>query len=280
MNENMNMYENKKSNKGLVFALIFVILIALCLGGYIVYDKVIASDSDQKEVDNTKTEEQKETNKELDVTSSEVTDLMDKISISDMSMDLVGYFYSSDKITVDTMDNNIKLVIGLQTSYKKNEALTELTKEQMATNIKSVFGKNTTYTDKDVTGGACYGSSAKYNSSSNTYTLDGGCGGTGPERAYYEKVTKAIKTSNTIEVYQQAIYTVPDENGDMNDFDNISVTIYTPDKKTKIATSTVGEVDNKKEALIDTYKDTLPTYKFTFNKEDNNYVFYSVEKVV
>lgn len=272
------MKEKKKKSKIWIFFIIIIVLLVILFGGYMVYDKVINNQSNKKE-ENTTTEKKKEQEmkEDLNVDSKEVQDLIDGIKVSDISTDLTGYYYLQDRITRDTLDNQIKLIVGLQKSYNQDESITAISKTQMTTNIQSVFGKDMTYQDENIDA-ACYGTAANYNSQKQTYELVGGCGGVFIPY-YHSKVVSATRTEDSIIIDEKAIYA--DFNTDSWDGESeVPMELYTPDQKTRIIETTDAAYSGHEDEFIDQYQDQLPTYRYTFKLEDGNYYFDSVEKVM
>lgn len=272
------MEEKKKKSKIWIFLAIIVVLFVILFGGYMVYEKVINKESEAKE-ENTTTEDKEEDENEeiLNVDSEEVQNLIEGIKVSDISTDLTGYYYLHDNITKDTLDNQIKLIVGLQKSYRQDESITAISKTQMTTNIQSVFGKDMTYQDENIDA-ACYGTAANYNSQNQTYELVGGCGGMFIPY-YRSKVVSAIRTEDSIIIDEKAIYA--DFNTDSWDGESeVPMELYTPDQKTRITDTTDATYSGHEDEFIDQYQDQLPTYRYTFKLEDGNYYFDSVEKVM
>lgn len=263
--------ENKGKNKGLIGLVIVLIILVLSLGGYIVYDKVIEKENNKKENKNI-TEKKEEKKEELSITSEEVTGLMKKISITDIDTSLTGWYYQKDKITVDDMDNQIKLIIGLQDNYDVEEEFQEnrtISKEDIRNSIKKILGDDIKYQDENINS-SCYGTAANYNEKTKQYELTGGCGGV-LIPLYKEKISKAYQTDKTIEIYQKAIYV----EFESVDEEGIKENIYKTDRKTEIKKGILSEEDMD----YSKYFDLSDEFKFTFTKQGNNYYFSSVEKV-
>lgn len=217
-------------------------------------------------------EDKKESGKTVTVTD-EMEKLLDSVSIPIYSS-YESYYYTNDKITVDDMDNQVKLLIGVN-NYLSNkndgEFLTSMTKDKMKKELEKIFGQNVNYTDENISAGACYGFTSTYDNG--IYTFNGGCGGL--FIPYYEKqITKAIEYDDKLELFVQAIYVNYDtDEYDGNNDSTFKYVLFDADKKTKIDT-----ISGDNQPNVSNYKDQLSTYKFTFNKDNNNYYFYSVEK--
>lgn len=249
--------------KLLIFTLCGIVAIGLTGCGAQTKDSKKNSEKQNVEV-------KKETGKTVAVTN-DMEKLLDNVSIPILSS-YESYYYTNDKITVDDMDNQVKLLIGVNNYLSNNNDTLKasMTKDEMEIELEKIFGENVSYTDESISAGACYGFTSDY--SNNVYTFNGGCGGL--FIPYYEKqITKAIEYDEKLELFVQAMYV----NYDNDDYDGndstLKYVLFDADQKTKIDT-----IAGDNQPNINNYKDQLSTYKFTFNKDNNNYYFSSVEK--
>lgn len=225
--------------------------------------------SENKKTSNDQNLENKNKGKEINVTK-EMYDLINKTTPpQDSSYET--YFYTNDKVTVESMDNQLKLLLGASNYNREIPNQISMTKENMEFQLKDIFGPNINYTDESFSAGSCYGNIAEYNN--NYYRFEGGCGGM--YMPYYKnKITKAISYDDRLELFVQALYF----SYDMDQFDgmnesSLKLNLFDADQKKKIDT-----ISNTEDDVISNYQDQLTTYKYTFLKEKDHYYFTSVEK--
>jgi lipoprotein len=184
--------------------------------------------------------------------------------------DLFGYFYTQDKITLDTISNQAKLFLSIRSLYgstwdKGVGNVIEVPKADVENAFELLFGSKATYQDEDLKGSACNFAGFKYDSSKQVYTQDAqGCGGTAVPK-YETKVISATKYSDKFEFTEKVAYVA---------YDNGEEKVYkSKDDKTALGN---GVGDN-----ITAYYDKLDSYKWTFyyDNDKGHYYFYSVEKV-
>lgn len=270
----------KKNNKGIVVALVVAIFIILGLGGYIIYDKVLSTEKESKQEESKKEEvnkDEKEKYEEVSIDDEIVTKLIKNVTADTIDVKTAGYFYEKGKILNTEVSNQMKLYLAIQMiqgnpdEMEKN--LSKVTPENIASAVKEIFGPDATYTDETLND-ACRG--MKYNSKTQKYSAYYGCGGA-LIPTYHGTIVKARKYNDRLEIDQKAML-ITYEQSKTNTGD-IIINIFNPNDK--IDSFEIKSDDDWPEAkdLLEKYKDKLATYKYTFNLEDGNYYFYSVEKV-
>lgn len=260
----------KIANKGVGFLIIIVALLVVIfgLGGYIMYDKFF-NDNESNETTEKKEKKKEEKEEALDVTSKEVTDLIDSITRGNSEYCGVYNYFTDKKVTVNDIDNGLASSIMLynlhQSGVKFDEGST-FTKKQVEDIIVKLFGKNYKYTYGNIRNCPSF----TYDEAKEIYTAGpSGCGGTcGPHNM--RKVVKATKSDSKIELYVRMLF----------------IGEYTNDQQIKY----YSDYKKIKEADLEKDNDGIPyetdanyqkgsLYKMTFTKEDNNYVFTSSEPV-
>ena len=153
----LEVIEKPKKNKGVIFGFVFLILIILCMAGYILVDKGVIKLDDKKSNNNTKEEAQKEeTPEELKTDDKLVVDNMKKIG---------GFsekYYDKEKVTVDDLNNDDVLDAGIYLYAQENivpsinyddENLDlssikgNIDNKKLDQNIKEIFGAKIQYND-------------------------------------------------------------------------------------------------------------------------------------
>lgn len=285
----------EKKNKGKTVLIVFLILIILGLGGYIVYDKVL------KEEPKEKTKEEVQTSKEesLDVTSKEVTTLfnnINKLSSSWTSDVYYGWLFKQDSLKVEDMSDELKVAVALYKEYIEcisndygcvkgasdtSVGNTVISSEKVQDNIIELFG-NIKYNNTNTNAFDC-GENFTFDSNQNVYTATApACGYAGNSFNTYDyRITKAMKNDNSLDIYVKVAFEYfdfqyeSDEHGNMTK-DNMR-TIYTDfNKKNEI--NKVGDTEYNFNEILENYGDKLPVYKLHFEKEDGEYHFKSIEK--
>lgn len=281
-NENNNILKTKKNNRKYLIIL-SVIIILLFITGFTIL-KLMNNNSNenidnnlnnnkQDSIDgNQNTDSNNSDNEfvELSTTDEIVNKLMENVKTPTMLSHNIKdgyyyvYFYLKDKITIETMDNQMKLLLGFQKLNFPNK----VTSETLKNALTEIFGKNISYFDEEMNIYVC----PKYEYNNNIYTAYSGCGGAFFPK-YDKKIVKSLKYNNKIEIYEQVIYIKYKFIN--NEREPSMIELYNADTETKLGeTSIDSNQDN-----FEIYKDKLSTYKYTFNLEDGNYYFYSVEKV-
>lgn len=262
--------EEKKKGKGLVVALVLFILVSIGLGGYIVYDKVLT-----KEEVKTKTEEKKENKKEetvsIDIDDESIISLFKNSHASVIGPD--SKIFQNDELKVENMDEDYKWNLASNIYYDKSVNVgnkLELKESDVKNAYESIFGPKT-YNRPNEIKTIC--EVFKYNEISKKYEAQtGGCGGA-TAFGEYEKIVKATKYNDRIEITSAVIFTDGQTNAMYKDYD----------KKEKIKDLTeedlVNTVDNPSEKRFKDYvienKDKLDNYVYTYKLNEDGFYYYT-----
>lgn len=187
------------------------------------------------------------------------------------------YFYSYDKLLVNYMDD----------AFIKEMALSRLTLQDDSTldatilkdQFLSIVGNNTTYKDRTF---QTQCSTYKYDSTKNIYNVikNQTCETiTDNNNTYFDKITKAYKYSDRIEIITSVGY-AEEEKELVSDgvYQSTGKTIIKKDMDSSEVIGTYTENLDQIKKKIDYNK--LTEYKYTFRLDSNKYYFYSVEKIV
>ncbi len=264
-----------KSNKGLIGLVIVLIIMVLGLGGYIAYDKVLSAEKDNKQVENINKEQKEEKYEEISVDDETVTKLIKNLTADTIDGNKAGYFYEKDKMLNTEVSNQMKLYLAIQMiqgdvdDMEKN--LSKVTPKNISSAVKEIFGPDATYTDETLND-ACRG--MKYNSKTKTYSANYGCGSMLTPH-YDGLIIEAKKYDERLEIEQKVMLTTYD----IIDDDTFKVNISNLNEIIDSITLKSDEDEPETKDLLNKYKSKLNTYKYTFNKNGDNYYFYSVERV-
>lgn len=271
--QNVNM---AKKGAGFLIIIVALLIALLGLGGYLIYDKFIAPEEDNKKTEEKEKKEEKKEEKEtaLDVTSKEVTDLFSSITTGWNKYCGVNNYFTDKKVTTTDIDNDLASSIMLYNLIKSGVKYDEgstFTKKQVEDTIIKLFGKNYKYTYKTIN--SC--PSFTYDASKEVYTAGpSGCGGT-CGATVMKKVVKAIKTDSKMVLYVRVLFPGDKESVDENNRPYMKYYKYNSDEELQLDRIPGNYLPEEK----DTNYQKGSLYKMTFTKEDNNYVFTSSEPV-
>ena len=269
-----------KSGKGKIVLIIILLLMVICLGSYIGYDKM------QKPVE-PKVIKEKIKVDALDVTSLEVVvsfSSVNDLSNNWMSEDYYGYLFKQDTLKVEDMSDELKTAVALYPEDKKCDescysGQTETIKgDNVKVQFEKTFGK-IEYKPTDVKAFDCTGA---YKYQDNNFVKQShDCGTAGSSHDIYDyTIIKALKEENNLDIYVKVAFEYfefnieGDENGEVN---KSTYTIYSDfGKQNKIDQILASEYDFN--SVLNKYSDKLPVYKLHFEKEENDYSFKSVTK--
>ena len=270
--------ENSKGKAS--FGIICILLIiVLCLGGYIAYDKgLIFSKGNVEDKNNDNNKDNKDNNvvedKELALNDYTVVKLYGYVLNQDD--DIKDYFHSNSELTNKTVSNEMKLRIAYQVNgkgqYKYSKVISGLNPQTVYTadvnvilgQINEIFGSDNGYSHNNegiqgALGADC--GELKYVQSQNNYELKigEGCGGI-TTYALYTKLVKAVKTKDSI-VLTEKSYVLYSHNEVAKDLTRNSPVIATNANPS------------------DEYFDKGSTVTYTFKLSDNGTYYFSSSKI-
>lgn len=260
---------NKKKNKS-IGIFVFLIILLICMTGYIIYDKTMSDKCDVKE--NEKIEEERfEKLEYLDIYSDQIQKLYNNIQTSGCYENTVE-FYRSGSVSMDSFKKNAfymayEILVeekGTTNSYGYKE-LKSFTIDEINKKAKQIFGKEFDIEAKAYQLCPVY----NYDNSTKTYTLnsESGCGCTtgpdGPHMTLYQ----ATAAGDKIYIYESVIYQKYNEG-------SIYYTYYKdPLYNQKISDYSCEYGFSTKKCI-----DNSTKYKFTFTLEDDNYILTNITK--
>ena len=229
---------------------------------------------------------EKQTYESLNIDDSLVTELYNKIDYYLYYGPYMGYFYQKDSISVDDMDNKLKLYLALnnaETTSDESGDILLISDSSVKKAMEDLFG-NIDYKNESLANSKpCGFNGAQYDESKKQYSIFMACGGTGYPY-YMTKLVQARKYSDKIEIYEKHIAGMPSFDDESN---MLKSSVY---KDFKLGdnneTSDIVGIDLISENVddlntnLDYYMKQVDTcYKYTFKFENGKYHFYSAEKV-
>lgn len=284
------MVKNKKINRGrrtiirmciglgFLAIVLFLIILVTLISGPKINDGFVSNNRENKEVN-------KFDNKESDITKIEVNDdyiqtLLHRVTIDKNLMNEDNFYFTGEKKSVDGLGNQFKLALAFRlleksNLYNKFDVVTVPRKDVYAA-IKLIFG-SVHYVDENYSG-VCMG--ATFDAENHEYHYSSSCVDS-LNSFYTYKLEKYEEHEGKLYVYQKAYY---NRVSDMNYGDEIisALDIYTPDQNEfliKFANDENIKGYMYSDDIFKTFDSYLPTFKYTFVLDDNEYKFYSVEKV-
>ena len=292
----------KKSNKGLIILIVFLVLVVIGLASFIVVDKLNNSD---KTNDNKITENEDKKDELMEVNIKDYNDLINSVvynSCGNINFDLFYNKYTIDNLPTDYMleaailstgsieydidedtDKELNYIEYVYDPYKeyKNENKTEsgIPRTSIKATVKKLFNKDIEIT-KDT--------SIRFFIYISKYDAYFGRSLCGPSFTTHLYNYKAEKKGNELYVYTK-IYANDMNSMALYDFgklklektDEQEITSISFDKSTPIEKisddNKIGNLDI--ENYIKQNLDKFTTYKFTFKLIDGNYIYQKFEKM-
>lgn len=244
------MSKNQKQNL-LITALILIIVLLI---GLLVY-KIVEKDNNLVEESNNKIEETELTEESsIYILESDVN----AISHTPDGSPIITDLYKKTN-TINDLSEEQKMIITLHIIPIQNKSenySNEIPKQVFEETYHTLFG-NSVITHKDIN--SC--PIATYDKTKEIYTLSQACGGGSPYE-YLKYNYKYTKENNKYYVYQS----IGIINGELSKIEkDVNGTIY-------------KDYEEGFQITKDNYQD-FSSYKWTFEKENNNYIFKQVERI-
>lgn len=284
--------------KGLAIILVILALIAGCAVGFFVLPELLKEEPKTEPVESVKS---------LDISDEVVTSSMKKIipfAFSGSDSGLVcgvtspyGLYLKSDKVTAKDIPNGVALhwisVNDLKQNDDVNKPVASLTTKEVEDKIHTILDKDYSIEKKDYDGCIAY----KYNKEKDSFDIyHYGCGATcgGAQAFDLFKITKAEQTGDKLEVTYKVLFSeILDEKTKDKTYLNYytdynrknSVTIdkdlyeYGEDNSMYEKPVSYYYLNNDGTNSLDILSKYGSVYKFTFEKQNGNYVFISSELV-
>lgn len=263
--------EDKKTPIGLI---IFLLILILLLGGYIVLDKTVLSKTDtsnKTSIDDVSID--------LNVLYR-IGDTLDKFdsAFNDSNSEYFGYLYKSDKLLASKFDNGAALFATIHDDLVGTNTAQYLVGAKVKNKFEKIFGKNLTYQPTSIKAGTYY--NIIYNESNSTFAYTAPTVTNVYPSEYVTINTKTKIEDDKVLVTRKTFFVEYKSNDGGTDITKAN--IYTNLDKNKL----VGEINLRNNVLnedevLAKYGSRFNEYLFTFKQNTNNedYAFYSLEKV-
>lgn len=184
-----------------------------------------------------------------------------------------GYWYQQERYTVDTISNQVKLYLALNSLKDSTwKEVVQVSQADVESAVKKLFGKTATVTHESLNGVGCNYTHFAYDTESKIYQQENPqCGSILPPH-FLTKVERATLYSDRIEIIEKMAYIDYSEEVKEDVIGNV----YSNQNQTSIGTFHFTE---EEALLFDTYTDQLNSYKYVFRIENGNYYLDSIELV-
>lgn len=216
-----------------------------------------------------------EENKKEVLTGTDYYSIMNYQKLNTLPDEYYGYFYKNNKVEAKDIDNKVKLYMAIR-KVAEEQKLGDIEKEikikesDIAKAIKEIFGNKIEYKNESLNGNACSYTNFKYDKKSKTYIQEPGDCTDDSTDTILDEVISTTEENNIVKVQEKVGFVETSYNLETK---KLSYNIYKDvDKKEKVAT-----VDSYS---IDSCKDSLNTYQYTFKKDNNHYYLESIEMIV
>ena len=216
-----------------------------------------------------------EENKEEVLTGIDYYSIMNYQKLNTLPDKYYGYFYKINKVEAKNIDNKIKLYMAIR-KVVADQKLGDVEKEikikesDIKKAIKEIFGNNVVYKNESLSGNACSYTNFQYDKSSKTYIQKPSDCTDNRTDTILDEIISTTEENNIVKVQEKVGFVETSYNLETK---KLSYNIYKDiEKKEKVAT-----VDNYS---IDSCKELLNTYQYTFKKDNNHYYLESTEMIV
>ncbi|MDE5587249.1 MAG: hypothetical protein K2I72_02635, partial [Bacilli bacterium] len=256
-------------NKKIFLGIILLIVILLTVGIFL----LIKNSKKEPIKEPLEQEEEKKTSLES------ITDyymLISSLNITGLPNDYFGYFFQKDSYVRLDVDNHIKIYMAIRKIMNENiekykDATKTITIDQKSVEqaVEELFGENTKLSHESLTGNSCSYSAFQYDKDKKSYVQKPGeCAEDQTMSILMEQVdTKSTDQSKEFTIVMAFVdFTYHTES-------NKSVFEYYKDINKQVPIGTSEQYD------LEAFRTLANTYKFTFIKKGENFVFDKVEKI-
>lgn len=255
-----------KDNKKIVIYIVIAILLIIVVGALIIVNKEKNEEWTTLEEDNSQVE---------DLEGIDYYSIMNYLKLNTLPDEYYGYFYKINNIETKDIDNKVKLYMAIR-KVVADQKLGDIEKEiqikesDIAKALKEIFGDKVEYKNESLSGNTCSYTDFKYDKASKMYVQKpSDCIETRTDTVL-DEITSTTEVNNTVKVQEKVGFIETSYNLETK---KLAYNIYKDiEKKEKVAT-----VDNYS---IDSCKELLNTYQYTFKKDNNHYYLESVEMIV
>lgn len=254
----------KDKNKVTIY-IVLAILLIIAVGTLVIVNK-------EKRGDLVTLEEE---NNEDVLTGIDYYSIINYQKLNTLPDEYYGYFYKTKKVETKDIDNTVKLYMAIR-KVVADQKLGNIEKEiqikesDVAKAIKEIFGDKVEYKNESLNGNACSYTNFQYDKNSKMYIQKpDDCTETRTDTILDEMIS-TVEENDIVKVQEKVGFVETSYNLETK---KLSYNIYKDiEKKEKVVT-----VDNYS---IDSCKELLNTYQYTFKKDNNHYYLESVEMII
>ena len=249
----------KLKNKKTVIYIIAALILIIIVGSLVIINK-----------ENRKEETTKESN-EIETTSDYLS-TVSYLKLNTLPDDYYGYFYKKEKVTLNNIDNKIKLYMAIRKvitdkKINANNSKIEIATSDVEKTLKVLFGDKVEYKHESLNGNTCSYTAFKYDKSSKSYIQESDDCVEPRTDTIISEIIDTTEENNYLKITEKVAFVETSYNLETK---KIVYNIYKDINKTeKVAT-----VDSY---TIESCKDLLNSYQYTFKKDSNNYYLETVE---
>ena len=233
---------------------------------------------DKKEHNETTPEPTVQPTDPAEVKTPDYYTVINYLNLNTLPEEYYGYFFKNDELKATDIDNNIKIYMAIRkivaddpTTYLNTDKKLEIKASDVEQALTTLFGKDVKYEYTSLSGNACSYTEFKYDKENNLYTQTPSDCDELARNTIYTELENTNEDDDKIVIREKVAFI----NFDYNLEEKKTYYYVYRDLE---ATDLIATVDNYG---IDSCRDNVPTYQFTFlkNKENGTYYFDKVELV-
>ena len=250
--------------------LLFIIIIVLIVTFFISQDKMKSNEATP--------EATAQPTDPAEVKTPDYYTVINYLNLNTLPKEYYGYFFQNNELSADDMDNQIKIYMAIRkivadnpNAYLNTDKKLEINASDVEKALTTLFGKEVEYEHTSLNGNACSYTDFKYDKESKLYTqMPSECLDAARNTIYTELVSTNEDEDKIVIREKVAIINF--------DYNLEAKKTYYYVYRDLAATDLIATVENYG---IDSCRDSVPTYQFTFlkDKESGSYYFDKVELV-
>ena len=250
--------------------LLFIIIIVLIVTFFISQDKMKSNEATP--------EATAQPTDPAEVKTPDYYTVINYLNLNTLPKEYYGYFFQNNELSADDMDNQIKIYMAIRkivadnpNAYLNTDKKLEINASDVEKALTTLFGKEVEYEHTSLNGNACSYTDFKYDKESKLYTQ--------MPSEYLDAARNTIYTELVSTNEDEDKIVISEKVAIINfDYNLEAKKTYYYVYRDLAATDLIATVENYG---IDSCRDSVPTYQFTFlkDKESGSYYFDKVELV-
>ena len=255
--------ENKK---GPVIAIIILVLISLAAVGYIVYDKFILKQDEEREYITVINDISIDVNKLYNV--GDILNRFDK-AFSTSDSKYFGYIYKTKIIEARDFDKNAAIFVSLYPDFIRSNTEQIISNDRVKNRYESIFGKTLEYKPNSLDLGENI--KVEYDTTNKSYKYTASITNNDHKSEYLARNMKTKLQDDLVIVTRKVFYV---------EYSEPYATIYTDSsKETKLGTVKLQNGEVSLAEVTGKYGSKISTYEITFKLgSSDEYNFYKIER--